>query len=125
MLKAYQQQNGGLKGVIIGETDEMPAGAIWLDLFNPLLEERRKVDRLLGLELPTRADMEEIEISSRLYQEGDALFMTAMVVAQTDTELPTADAVTFALSGPLSGSMLTVRTILMASDGTMNGEWVV
>src|SRR5258705_3128719 len=98
MLKAYQQQNGGLKGVAVGETDAIPAGAIWLDLFNPLLEDRRKFDRLLGLELPTRADMEEIEISSRLFQEGDALFMTAMVVAQTDTELPTADAVTFALT---------------------------
>src|SRR5882672_2949823 len=98
MLKAYQQQNGGLKGVTIGEADAIPAGAVWLDLFNPLLEERRKVDKLLGLELPTRADMEEIEISSRLYQEGDALFMTAMVVAQTDTELPTADAVTFVLT---------------------------
>ncbi len=98
MLKAYQQQNGGLKGVAVGETDAIPPGAIWLDLFNPLLEERRKVDKLLGLELPTRADMEEIEISSRLFQEGDALFMTAMVVAQTDTELPTADAVTFALT---------------------------
>jgi len=49
MLKAYQQQNGGLKGVTIGETDEIPAGAVWLDLFNPQLEERRKVDKQLGL----------------------------------------------------------------------------
>src|SRR5258706_12229645 len=98
MLKAYQEQNGGLKSVTVGEGESVPAGAVWLDLLNPTLEERRKVDKLLGLELPTRADMEEIEISSRLFQEGDALFMTAMVVAQTDTELPTADAVTFVLT---------------------------
>jgi magnesium transporter len=98
MLKAYQQQNGGLKGVAIGESDALPAGAIWLDMLNPTLEERRKVDKFLGLELPTRADMEEIEISSRLYQEDSTLFMTAMVMAQTDTDLPTADAVTFVLT---------------------------
>ena len=98
MLKAYQQQNGGLKGVIVGEHDEIPSGAVWLDLFNPTLEERRKVDQAIGNELPTRADMEEIEISSRLYQEGDASFMTAMILAQTDTEVPAADAVTFVLT---------------------------
>jgi magnesium transporter len=98
MLKAYQQQNGGLKGVTIAEGEPLPAGAIWLDMLNPTLEERRKVDKFLGLELPTRADMEEIEISSRLYQEDTTLFMTAMVMAQTDTDLPTADAVTFVLT---------------------------
>ncbi|MSP95432.1 MAG: magnesium transporter [Alphaproteobacteria bacterium] len=98
MLKAYQQQNGGLKGVTIGQDDILPADAIWLDLLNPTLEERRKVDQTLGLEMPTRADMEEIEISSRLYEEGHNLFMTAMVLAQTDTENPTSDAVTFVLT---------------------------
>jgi len=87
MLRAYQQQNGGLKAVTIGEEDTIPPSAIWLDLLNPTLEERRKVDRALGLEMPTRADMEEIEISSRLYQEDSTLFMTAMIMAQADTDL--------------------------------------
>ena len=108
MLKAYQQQNGGLKGVAIGPGDALPAGAIWLDLLNPTLEERRKVDQTLGLEMPTRADMEEIEISSRLYEEGHNLFMTAMVLAQTDTENPTSDAVTFVLTPE---RLVTVRYI--------------
>jgi magnesium transporter len=108
MLKAYQQQNGGLKGVIVGEHDEIPPAALWLDLFNPTLEERRKVDQTAGIELPTRADMEEIEISSRLYQEGDSQFMTAMVLAQTDTDLPAADAVTFVLTPE---RLITIRYI--------------
>jgi magnesium transporter len=98
MLKAYQHQNGGLKGVSVGEGETLPAGAIWLDLLNPTLEERRKVDQTLGLEMPTRADMEEIEISSRLYEEGHNLYMTAMVLAQTDTDLPTSDAVSFVMT---------------------------
>lgn len=98
MLKAYQQQNGGLKGVTVGEGDALPANPLWIDLFNPTLEERRKVDHAFGLEMPTRADMEEIEISSQLYQEESTLFMTAMVLAQTDTDLPTADAITFVLT---------------------------
>jgi magnesium transporter len=108
MLKAYQQQNGGLKGVAVGEGEALPAGALWLDMLNPTLEERRKVDKSLGLEMPTRADMEEIEISSRLYQEDSTLFMTAMVMAQTDTDLPTADAVTFVLT---PDRLITIRYI--------------
>jgi magnesium transporter len=108
MLKAYQQQNGGLKGVIVDEHDDIPPGALWLDLFNPTLDERRKVDRILGNELPTRADMEEIEISSRIYQEGDALFMTAMVLAQMDSDVPNADAVTFVLTNE---RLVTIRYI--------------
>src|SRR3981081_1873118 len=95
MLRAYQQQNGGLKAGTIWEEETIPPNAIWLDLLNPTLEERRKVDRALGVEMPTRADMEEIEISSRLYQEDSTLFMTAMIMAQATPVLPTADAVTF------------------------------
>ena len=108
MLKAYQQQNGGLKGVIVGEHDDIPVTALWLDLFNPTPEERRKVDQTAGIELPTRADMEEIEISSRLYQEGEAQFMTAMVLAQADSDVPAADAVTFVLT---PDRLVTIRYI--------------
>jgi magnesium transporter len=67
-------------------------------MLNPTLDERRKVDAALGIEMPTRADMEEIEISSRLYQEEGSLFMTAIVLAQTDAEIPQSGAVTFVLS---------------------------
>ena len=108
MLKAYQQQNGGLKGVLIAEDEELPSSAVWIDMLNPTVEERRKVDRTLGLEMPTRADMEEIEISSRLYQEEANLFMTAMVLAQTDTDLPTAGAITFVLT---PDRLVTIRYI--------------
>ena len=98
MLKSYQLQNGGLKGAAIATGDEIPAGSLWLDLLSPTVEERRAVDRFLNMELPTRADMEEIEISSRLYSEDGGLFMTALVLSNTDTERPGADVITFVLA---------------------------
>ncbi|MEE8438912.1 MAG: magnesium transporter CorA family protein [Micropepsaceae bacterium] len=98
MLKAYQQQDGGLNGVVVTEDAPLPAGAVWLDLLNPTPDERRKVDNSLAMEMPTRADMEEIEISSRLYQEDGGLFMTAAVLTQTDTDLPISGAITFVLT---------------------------
>jgi magnesium transporter len=77
-------------------------------MFDPTPEERRKVEAALGAEMPTRADMEEIEISSRLYQEEDNLFMTAMVLAQTDSEMPVTGAVTFVL---FHNRLITIRYI--------------
>lgn len=108
MLKAYQQLNGGLKGATVEEGLPLPAGALWIDLLNPTVEERQKVSAALGSELPTRADMEEIEISSRLYQENGSLFMTAMILAQMDSDIPLADAVTFVLS---NDKLVTLRYI--------------
>jgi magnesium transporter len=108
MLKAYQQQNGGLKSAIVGEGEPLPEGAVWLDLFDPTLEERRKVDAALGAEMPTRADMEEIEISSRLYQEAGGLFMTIIMLAGMESDQPTAGAITFAL---VHDRLVTIRYI--------------
>ena len=76
----------------------IPRDSLWLDLLSPTADERRSVDQLLDMELPTRADMEEIEISSRLYSEDGGLFMTALVLSNTDSERPGADVVTFVLA---------------------------
>ncbi len=108
MLKSYQQQNGGLKGSIVADGTEIPEGSLWLDLLNPTLDERRAVDRYLGMELPTRPEMEEIEVSSRLYQEDGGIFMTALILSHTDSDHPVADVVTFVLA---KEKMITVRYI--------------
>nr|TFG54121.1 MAG: magnesium transporter [Hyphomicrobiales bacterium] len=108
MLKAYQQQKGGLKSVVVEGEAALPVGALWLDLINPTPDERRKVDINLAMEMPTRADMEEIEISSRLYQEDGGLFMTATVLTQTDTDLPISGAITFVLTAE---RLVTIRYI--------------
>ena len=108
MLKSYQLQNGGLKGTAVPEGAEIPASSLWLDLVNPTIEERRATDRYLGMELPTRPEMEEIEVSSRLYQEDGGFFMTALILSQSDTDRPLADVVSFVLAHE---KLITVRYI--------------
>jgi magnesium transporter len=44
------------------------------------VEEDKWVEDLLGIAVPTREDMAEIEISSRLYRENDAIYMTASLL---------------------------------------------
>jgi magnesium transporter len=48
--------------------------AVWLDLVDPTDNERETAERLGGITLPSRSDLEEIESSSRLYTEQGVLF---------------------------------------------------
>lgn len=76
----------------------VPEHAIWLDIVEVTKEEEQFVETLLGFEIPTRAEMQEIEASSRLYREGAATFMTATLLIKTETESPESTAVTFILT---------------------------
>ena len=58
----------------------------------------RLVEQLLGIAVPTREEMQEIEVSSRLYTENGARYMTATLMCQSDTATPKTTPVTFILS---------------------------
>lgn len=78
----------------------------WIDLYNPTREERKAIEGALGFEAPTPADMQEIEVSSRIYIEDGAVFMTANLPSNFDTEEPTLAPVTFVLK---AGRLVTLR----------------
>jgi magnesium transporter len=97
LLNTFLPQDGGLQKSAV--TDTLPATALWIDMLHPTGEEEHLVEQALGLDLPTREEMQEIEISSRLYREDGGLFMTATVLSRTETERPEAHPVTFVLTG--------------------------
>lgn len=72
---------------------------VWIDLLSPAREEEQLVERLLGIEVPTRDDLKDIEPSARLFTEKDAIFMTASLVMKSDTEQPDLTDVAFILAG--------------------------
>ncbi|HEX7082324.1 MAG TPA: magnesium transporter CorA family protein [Gammaproteobacteria bacterium] len=73
-------------------------GVVWIDLVRPTEEEERALERALGIEIPTRDEMQEIELSSRLYRADRALYMTATLPAQADSDDPELAPVTFVLA---------------------------
>lgn len=99
MITAYVRTNGSLTPVAVQNGQPLPADAIWIDLLAPTREEELLAEEGLAIELPTREEMREIEISSRLYQENGALFMTATVVTQIEAGTPEIEPVTFVLIG--------------------------
>jgi magnesium transporter len=90
-------------GVLVPRDDPQGIGngSVWIDLLNPTKEEDKLVERALGIAIPTREEMAEIEASSRLYQEGGAHYMTAVVLFQPDAanEPLITTPVTFILAG--------------------------
>src|SRR5215469_11238714 len=99
MLSVYVPCETSLKKVASVDLASLPETAVWVDLVKPTPEEDRAVERLAGIAVPTREDMQEIEISSRLYIENGARYMTATLMCSSDTENPRTTAVTFILTG--------------------------
>jgi magnesium transporter len=60
------------------EPDEDLAGAIWIDLWRPQPEQAARV-AALGVEVPSFEDMEEIEVSNRIYREEGRDYMTVVL----------------------------------------------
>lgn len=85
---------------------ELTGTAIWIDLLEPTPEEEQHLERALGVDIPTREEMQAIELSSRLYEENDVLYMTATVLTHADTSTPQSSAVTFIIA---RNKLLTLR----------------
>lgn len=96
MLDLYVRQEQRLDRVTA--VGEIPAEAVWIDMVRPTGDEEAAVERLIGVGVPTHEDMQEIEASSRLYQEDGVLFMTATILTRSETEEPSSHPVTFVLT---------------------------
>src|SRR5882757_2343262 len=99
MLSVYVPHGASLERVEVGEGKPVPESAIWFDLVTPTLTEDKLLERHLGIAVPTREEMQEIEVTSRLYVENGARYMTATLMCQSDTDMPKTTPVTFILSG--------------------------
>ena len=106
MLTTYTVESGHL---VVREGAQDPDGlrrAVWIDLLTPTPEEERQVQQALKLEIPTREEMQEIESSSRLYKEDDALFLTAPFLYGVEGGELGSTAITFVLA---NANLVTVR----------------
>jgi magnesium transporter len=106
MLWVYVPRGTSLERIPVTSDADLPESAVWFDLVNPSQQEDKIVERKVGIAVPTREEMQEIEVTSRLYVENGARYMTATLMCQSDTATPKTTAVTFILSGH---RLITVR----------------
>lgn len=104
MMTTYES-NG--KALSVRESGAALTGnSVWIDLLQPTTEEDKYVEEALAIDIPTRAEMREIEPSNRFYQERGAYFMTASLVYNVEAPVPQTTPVTFILAGD---RLVTVR----------------
>ena len=108
MLRVLRHGAPGFEPGIVGPDWSMPNDAVWIELVEPSRAEEVAVEQAIGLLLPTREEMAEIEASSRLYQEDGGTFMTATELVNADGDLPTVAPVTFVLVGQ---RLVTIRYV--------------
>jgi magnesium transporter len=110
MLTYYLRENDTFRQVSVnlsaGIPDADQAVALWFDLLHPTPQEDWLVESILGISIPSREEMEEIESSARLYTEDGAEFMTETFLTDLDTDQPRRTPVTFILKG---SRLVTVR----------------
>lgn len=99
MLSVFVPTASSLRKIEGVNADALPEEAVWIDLKSPVPGEDKAVERLVGIEIPTREDMQEIEASSRLYIEHGARYMTATLMCAADSQAPRMTPVTFILAG--------------------------
>ena len=111
MLRVYTRENDHLvpRDIDVAAADKTAftdRSNPWIDLYNPTPEEDRFVESVAGISIPTREEMQEIEISSRLYNENGAEYMTFTSVVHLDTDEPATSPITLILRGD---TLITVR----------------
>jgi magnesium transporter len=77
MLDAYPTDHAGGRPL---------SAATWVDLVEPSEAERTAFESAFALRVPTKEELAEIEATSRLRVEKDALYMTAPLIIARDNE---------------------------------------
>ncbi len=109
MIRVHRAGQTAPDPVVEDLTDwRLPADAVWIDLIKPTEEEDAAVEKALGLDVPTRAEMAELEASSRIYREDGAAYVTADIVTHGDEEIPGVEPVTFIIT---NGPLVTIRYV--------------
>lgn len=104
MIRGFRMDEGRLRPV--DEPLAHPDDVAWFDLFAPADDEEKALEAILGVDVPTRDEMVEIEDSSRLYVDQGAIYMTATLPTKADSGFPVPAPATFILTG---GRLVTVR----------------
>ena len=88
---------------------------LWIDLLQPEGEEKRLVESFLGTEVQSRDQAEEIESSSRFYEENGIIYANTSFLSPADDEM-SMDPVSFILKG---GVLTTLRDRPLRSFNTL------
>lgn len=63
MIQAYHFNNGPMKNIDVTDLKKHFTETVWLDLFNPTIEEETFIEGLLDINIPTRDEMQKFLVN--------------------------------------------------------------
>ncbi len=79
MLRFYTVSDGKLDELPAAGEGRLADGVMWMDLVSPTEAEEDRVQQALGIDIPTRDEVSEIQTSCRLISNEGTLYMSALV----------------------------------------------
>jgi magnesium transporter len=64
MLSVYVPRGASLERMAVEPGAAPPLEAVWIDLVMPTVQEDKLTEKFLGIAVPTREEMQEIEVSA-------------------------------------------------------------
>lgn len=99
MIAVYIDSGDRLGKLEIDVGDPIPKDTVFIDLYDPTNQEEEHIEKLLQINIPTRAEIDKIEVMSPFYKQGNAHYMTVTLLDRASKEdHPDSTAVTFILT---------------------------
>ncbi|AXX85355.1 magnesium/cobalt transporter CorA [Aliarcobacter skirrowii] len=114
MISCYVKKGNRLsviQGLEFLENIEDRKSVIWIDMFSPTLQEVKAVENIFAIEFPTKQESEEIELSSRYWEEANRIEINSYFLIN-DKKDPVNETVSFILQDDL---LISVRYKKLAS----------
>lgn len=124
MVNCYIKKGNRLnviEGIEFLENNEDRNSVIWIDMFLPTIEEVRAVEEMFDIEFPTKQETEEIELSSRYWEENNRIEINSYFLIN-DNKSAFNETVSFILQGNL---LISVRYKKLQSFNTFTKKLLI
>ena len=124
MINCYIKKGNKLnvfEGVDFLESNEDKNSVIWIDMLLPTIEEVRAVENMFDMQFPTKQETEEIELSSRYWEENNRIEINSYFLIN-DNKSAFNETVSFILQGSL---LISVRYKKLQSFDTFTKKLLI
>jgi magnesium transporter len=97
MISIFFKHGNNISAGFINPGDPIPVETLWIDIFNPTLEEERYIETQMQIQIPSKEEVWKNEVLNRFYHEDGVSYMTAALITKIDSPYPQTSAVTFML----------------------------
>ena len=125
MISCYIKKGNKLnivEGVKLLENSEDKNNVIWIDMLLPTIEEVRAVENMFDMKFPTKQESEEIELSSRYWEENNRIEINSYFLINDDKNSAFNETVSFILQGNL---LISVRYKKLQSFNTFTKKLLI